>query len=399
MKKKFSKDLFYSILAIGLTNFVLQLIVYPIINKKIGSIDFGNFIFLVAVMNVISPALGLAYNNSRLVIKDRDSIANGDFCFGLLIISIILSPIAFFLAKQQGYSILIGIIFALIVIIASFRYYSSVEYRISLNFQKQFIFYLVLTIGYLIGAVITYFTKQWIWVFLIGEILGLLYVGNTGKIYEKAYVTDRRWLEVNKKAIILVLSYLLTNIMINVDKFVLFYCADSESVSTFYVFSLIGKTIAIISGPINSIAIGYLSKSEKKISLRNYSALIGVIVVVGLVFWGITIIATPIFVKILYPSLYINNIIWNILINASQILYFISSIVLVVILTICDTKWQLWIQIGYTLLVTIGTVVSTLQSKLNGFVIALFCVNMVYFVFVTFFGWFKIHVEESRSKL
>ena len=50
-----------------------------------------------------------------------------------------------------------------------FRYYGDVEYRLNLNYQRYFIYYLLIGLGYLAGFGVYYVTGQWVWIYLIGE--------------------------------------------------------------------------------------------------------------------------------------------------------------------------------------------------------------------------------------
>ena len=70
--KKITGDLVYSITAVGIMNMVLQFIVYPLINYKIGSGKFGDMLFYMGVVNILAPSFGIAVNNTRLLLPDRE---------------------------------------------------------------------------------------------------------------------------------------------------------------------------------------------------------------------------------------------------------------------------------------------------------------------------------------
>ena len=170
----------------------------------------------------------------------------------------------------------------------------------------------------------------------------------TGGIYDlkKKSTIYRRVL--GKKCLILALAYLLTNLMLNLDRIILKYGVSDEAVSQYYVLSLLGKTIAIIGGPLSSVIIGYLSKDNYQLNRKEFGKIVGAMVIVGSVFLTITSIVTPVFIKILYPNLYAGIKGLNVIINAAQIFYFLTTLLLVIVLTVCDTKWQLRIQISYS---------------------------------------------------
>ena len=57
-KKRIAKDLIYCIAAVGMMNAVLQLIVYPIINNRVGETGFGQMLFMLGILNILAPSFG-----------------------------------------------------------------------------------------------------------------------------------------------------------------------------------------------------------------------------------------------------------------------------------------------------------------------------------------------------
>ena len=49
-KKKIAADFLYCVGAVGMMNAVLQLIVYPVINNRVGENEFGNMLFLLGIL-------------------------------------------------------------------------------------------------------------------------------------------------------------------------------------------------------------------------------------------------------------------------------------------------------------------------------------------------------------
>ena len=71
----------------------------------------------------------------------------------------------------------------LMFMLTVFRYYGDVEYRLNLSYQRYFIYYFLIGIGYLAGFGIYRLTGQWVWIYLIGEAAALALVGVTGNIF------------------------------------------------------------------------------------------------------------------------------------------------------------------------------------------------------------------------
>ena len=211
---------------------------------------------------------------------NRETLKNNEYILTLGIFSLISAVISGIVGAAR-ISTTVGIVmFVYIIVMSIYRMYACVEYRLSLEFKRQFVFYLALSIGYILGLLIFWKSEQWYWVFIIGETIAVLYVFLTGNVLRRqSEKTEERFGEVFKSAFVLSASYLLTNILLNLDRFILAYMIDSEAVSQYYVLSLLGKTMAIISGPVNSILIGYITKGNQKIKTKSY--LKGVVLLVG----------------------------------------------------------------------------------------------------------------------
>lgn len=393
-KKKITMDLFYSITAVGMMNAVLQLIVFPVVNSRIGEQAFGEALFWLGVLNILAPSFGIAVNNTRLLLHGRDSASNKDFLLVLGIFSGASAMITACVAFIRG-AALPGILPVIYIIMAAiFRNYSSVEYRLSLNYKKQFLFYAILSAGYVAGTGLFLLSGAWAWPYVIGETGAVLFVAFSGRIYKDLGRYSSKQKPILKNSVTLSGNYLLTNAMLNLDRIVLLRFVGNEAVSQYYVLSLMGKTIAMISGPLNGILIGYLTKDGKRISKRTFLRATALMLGVGFVFWAGCSVATPIFVKIMYPNLYGTDAMsLNLIVNMGQIFYFLSGILVVITLTVSQAKRILYVQIGYSALFAALSVVMTMSWGLKGFAFAALTANMAYFVLV-----FLLGVYELRGK-
>lgn len=387
-KKRIAKDLIYCIAAVGMMNAVLQLIVYPIINNNVGETEFGNMLFMLGILNILAPSFGQGAGNARLVLPRREKLRNRDYNIVIALFSLIsaIIAIAFAITRKEN---VIGIyLFTYVIVISIYRMYGNTEYRFTLDFKKQFIFYLVLSIGYLLGLILFWETDQWYWVFIIGETLSVLYVLFTGSIFKRQDSQDLedRFQQIFKSSILLSASYLLTNLLLNLDRFILLYMIDSDAVSQYYVLSLLGKTAAIVSGPVNSVIIGYITKDDTKIRLKSYLKGIVLLLGVGSLFVVACSIVTPIYIKLLYPNLYGAVAKLNVLVNTAQIVYFVTNVLLIIILTMCDIKWQFIIQAVYAIVFVCSAIVFTKRGGIFGFSISAFVSSVFFFLFTALVG-------------
>ena len=68
-----------------LMNGVLQVVVYPLLNRTMGSAPLGNLLFIMGIVAILCPAVGQALNVSRLILRRTHDVSNGDYnCMILL---------------------------------------------------------------------------------------------------------------------------------------------------------------------------------------------------------------------------------------------------------------------------------------------------------------------------
>lgn len=397
-KKKIISDLLYCIGATGLMNLILQFVVYPMVNYQIGENGFGDMLFWIGVVSILAPSFGLAVNNTRLVFPERQKTSNGDYISVLLIFTGAAAVVILVLCYIQKCKIAGSIVLVYIVLISIFRNYSTVEYRLNLNYKQQLLFYVILSAGYVTGALLCKFTGLWTGVFLTGETLAVLYVVCRGNIYRRFTEKTFYRKELSRKCIILAGAYLLTNLMLNLDRLVLMYSVGNEAVSQYYVVSLLGKTVAIIGGPLSSIIISYISKDDYHFNKKEFLKIVAVMSIMGLIFLGAAALITPVYIRILYPNLYAGVKGLNVLVNAAQIFYFLTTLLLVIVLTICDARWQLKIQISYSLLFSVTAVWFTNVAGLKGFAVAAFLSNLCYFLAAAAIGIKVLSDQKEQTK-
>ena len=389
-RKAFFGDLTYSVIALVLFNGVLQLVIYPLLNQRMGESAFGEVLYLLGIVAIIANSFGLAVNNTRIVKQNEYCSKNGDYirtllyfaCFSILILFIVLS-------FDQHLNLPVFIVVSVITFLSVFRYYSDVEYRLNINYKKYFIFYVVLSAGYLLGLLLFYLTNSWYVVFLVGEVCAILFIVWKGTSYKKPLALSENYKDVFRASFILSLSYLLSNAMMNIDRIVLMNVVGSDAVAQYYVLSLIGKTFALVVGPLNGLIIGYLSKYKQDKKNKIYTKILLMLSLLSIAFLALAIIATPIFVKIFYPNLTDFTFDLVVLVNIGQVLFFAGSLLLVVVLTMSKIKWQLVVQVTYAVLMIALSIPLTIQYGLYGFACAAIIAN-TYRLLYTMIIWVEI---------
>lgn len=399
MQKKFATDFIWSIAALVTMNGVLQIFVYPMLNRQLGQAAFGNVLYVLGIVAVFAPSVGLAANNIRLVESRERQVSNGDSLLAMLPL-LAVSGVVFF-AVCNGYFVGVSdyIMAALLIVLTTLRYYGDVEYRMTLNYKGYFVYYLVLSLGYVIGVLLYPLTKSWLLCFLLGEAAVWLLLVVKGHIYKPLKRSENTF-AVSKKVLVLAASYLLVNMVLNLDRVLLQHLIDSSTVTVYYVASLLGKTAALLVGPLNGVVIGHLTKGKTKpITKKSFTLVSLAVLLVGAVLFAGISIVMPVFVKLLYPDIYTSVLSVSTLANLSQIICFASSLLLTIMLTFCSERWQLVIQLIYAIVFLGLSVLFTNSNGLQGFVTASLAANTLRLVFTVGAGLaILIKKEKTEAK-
>ena len=184
----------------------------------------------------------------------------------------------------------------------------------------------------------------------------------------------------------LLMSYIVTNLTLNIDRLMLKMLVDNLAVTQYYVVSLIGKTMVLLVAPINTIIISYLTKRKENLNRKQYLIFIGAGLGVSLVFFLGAEIVTPIFLKLLYPDLYdsVRGVIT--IVNASQILGLLSAYIFIVVLTFTEEKWQMILQVVHLAVILALVYAMTPQGGLYGFSVAVLMANGIRVLLIILFG-------------
>lgn len=369
--KVFIKDFSYNFLALVIMNLVIQFLVYPYLNKTLGEESFGVVLYLMSIVAILSNSFGGALNNIRLVCKAKFESQNGDYNSLLFVFCIISSAAALvILFVQNMLSVFNGILLCILIIITMIRYYSDAEYRLSLNYRRYFIYYVLLSGGYLGGLLLYHVTNNWYTVLIFGESIVVLFILLTGQIYKKPFQCSENRKKVWHMTIVLAASNLISNFFLNMDRIVLQNFLGGDAVTTFYTASLLGKTISLLIGPLSGVLISHLADYKGEFSRPLFTkAILLTSALTGVCFVGCAVIS-PWFLQIFYPNVYGAAKSLIIIGTAGQVLFFASALLMAVILRFCRTKYQFTIQLIYGIIYIALAIPSTISYGVWGFAYA-----------------------------
>ena len=248
-QKRIVSNTAYTIGGALLMNGVLQILVYPLLNRFMGSDQLGELLYLMGLVAILCPSVGQALNTSRLVVRRDYEVANGDYNILLLFFGGIGTAVSLFVAKDSMTSVPVVLWTVVLLMTTIFRYYGDVEYRLNLNYRRYFCYYAVLTAGYVAGFGVYLVTKNWFLVFVTGEAASLVYLAVTGTVFHGFFRRSPWFGKALERGGFLVFSYLITNLTLNIDRLALEHMIGHLAVTQYYVTSLIGKTLVLLVAP------------------------------------------------------------------------------------------------------------------------------------------------------
>ena len=434
-----SRDLIFSILALVIYNGVLQLLIYPGLNARMGAEAFGTVLYFISVISIMGAGFGTAASYSRMVAKKNRSQANGDYnVFLLMVAGVSLVVTAVALVKLGGFGTesvepeaLSGITTGsmpapttflpvyILMVVTVVRYYADVEYRMTIRFVDYCVFFGVVSLGYVVGLGVidilgrkaagdtgtvvgtTYSsdirgTYCWWIVLLIGELCGILYTVIRGSIFRPPFAALSESFRENLKSCwIISASNLLSALILNSDRILIRLMVGAKEVTVFYTASLIGKIVAMLTTPLNGVIISYFTNYKIKLEKRTFGLIAAGLVVLSVIGAGLCTAVSMLFVKLMYPDVFEASRQFFFLANLGQILYFISGSLMVIVLSFTGEKLQLKINVIYVTLFAILVIPMTYVMGMQGLAVGLVIVNALRLIITAIFGMRGL--ERSRE--
>ncbi len=373
-KKKILSDSVWSISGLVMMNVALQFAVYPFWERRAGEAALGNILYLISLMNVFSVSMGVSVSYARLKKSASEKTNNTPYLLILLLATAVAAIIGVLLSLFGGVemSATETVLFAALMCATMWRYYADVEYKLSLRYKNYFVYYLCISLGYAVGIALFYVTGLWPLTLLVGELAGLGYVALCGKVLRFDVTPGNSdFSGVFKLVLILLGSEILSTLIFNADRIVLKAVLGEVAVTEFYLASLLGKTIALLTAPLTGVIVGYLSKYKgdlmpKGMNITVLIALGGIVLATAACTLGSYII-----IPILYPDQFADVKRYFLLSNLSQVIYFVGSVITVVLLLFAKSKYQFYITAVYAVTFVAVCIPFALKLGLSGFCLGL----------------------------
>jgi len=403
-KKGFAKNLSLNVLALVIMNVVIQFAVYPYLNQVLGEDKFGLVLYLMSIIAIFAGSFGGAVNNVRLVTKPKYESKNGDYNSILLLFCGLSCVVALIvLAILNQLTILNGLFFCLLMVLTLLRYYSDVAFRITLNFKLYFVFYILMSIGYLVGIIFFRFSQIWYVALIVGELLAILFAVWKGSIYDTPFQYSENRKRLWQDIWIVAASYLISNFFLNLDRLVLLNVIGGDAVTTFYTASVLGKTLSLLVGPLTGVLISYLAHYEGALSKKTYTKAVLLTILLSFAAFAACVLVSPWLIQWLYPDVYVQAYGLIGVGTLGQVVFFASSLLLAIILRFCKVRYQFVIQAIYGAVYVAAAIPATLYAGVYGFAYATLGANLLRLVLIMIIGYTdlkkrpdnKLGVEEK----
>ena len=382
------KALALNIGGILILNVTIQFILYPFIQRRLGNEAYGVALSLLSLVSITANTIGTAANYSRTVNELDIHPSNGDYNLFLLFGGVLSCGIgAAFLWMLDLFTPVYVLCYSLLILTTSFRYYSDVEFKINGNFLRYFLFYALISLGYVAGLAVYHLTGNWITAVVTGEAFGILYAVFASGIYQRPFKASKAFHVVLTSLLLLLFSVLFENLTLNADRLVLLALSGGEEVSIYYTASLFGKVAALLTVPLNAVIISYLIRYKEGLTRKLWSVFAIAAPVVGAVVLGGCMLGSYIVLPFLYPDLF--DLAKPILFPAiaCQVLYFVSGVLLIVLLRFRGEKMQFLFNLGYVIEFFGLSILGTYLWGLDGFVWTSLIANALRLVAVVLWGF------------
>jgi O-antigen/teichoic acid export membrane protein len=240
-----------------------------------------------------------------------------------------------------------------------------------------------MSIGYLAGYVVFWRGGSWCWIFLIGESAAVLYAAAAGKAFAAGLKVSSFFRKTIRNVSELTSSYLISYVLIYMDRFLVLFLLREELVSVYYIATTYGKCVALVIPPVTSVLLSNISKGvivlNKKTVNRVVAGslaavafffLIGLPVSRGIVFWR-------------YPQEYAACLPVMDIGNLAQIVYYSCSIVNMMAIRLCEMRLQVKVEVTYAICFILFAVIGARLSGLLGLAYGSLAANCLRFLMLT----------------
>ncbi len=394
-------DSVWSILGLVLMNAVAQVLLFPQISRVLGEDGYGNVQYLIAYINIITVSVGCAANLARMTAPKEERIRdNGSYNLFLFAVSLLGAPLCYLVCRFGGVEVdtPTKITYYLLFVSMAFRYYADVIFKITLNYRRYFLYYLVVAVGYGVGAVLFHFTHVWPLTLLPGEVLGVVFAFLCNREFRKgAFRPSPAFWRVLRGILILTVSEGISNLIFNADRLILKWFVDASAVTVYYLATLVGKTASLVVTPLNGVLIGYLARYDGRLTRKMMRIITLCCLGAFVLFTGVCALGGLLALYILYPQSLAQVRPFLLIGSFGQVLFFVTGTVTVVLIRFAKKSYQVIINTVFGVLFLGLGIPATIFFGVWGFATAMVIASLVRFLTAIFLGfrWARLGEREA----
>ena len=379
-------------------NAVLQFFVYPRLAAYLGTVGYGDMQYLLAFPSVLSVALGTALVFMRMTAAPPARDAGGAYHAILFFGASFLLPFAAILAVYGDVRLSFsGVIsYALLFLFMAWRTYAEVSFKLTLRFGVSVGFYAAIGVGYLVGLPFARALDAWPLAILLGEGAGVAFAYLADDTLRRgAFQTLGAFWGVLCGSAVFFLSEGVSLFIFNADRILLHNLLDGEAVALYYLATLVGKTASFVALPLSSVLLGYLSRYKGEISRKTVRKILLLALAAVLLFTLVCTLGGHVIVRLLYPAQYAAVAKLLLLGSLSGVAYFVTSVLLTVLLRFARRSIQLWVGASFALCFFALGIPAARAAGLGGFVCAAAIAGGVRFLLTSLLFLFGVGGKDS----
>ena len=377
-------DSLFGILGLVLMNAVAQLLLFPLYAKRFGGEGYGELQYLMGYVNILTVAFGTAAGLSRMTTPTEERCRNGsDYNLFLLVFALLGLPFTYLVRHFTGVSMnaFTYICYYLLFVAMLFRYYADVSYKITLNYRRYFAYYAVIGTGYVLGTLLMWHTGIWPLGLLVGEAMGVLFAYGSEKTLTRGGIfPSPAWRRTLGTVMALFLAEGASNLILNADRLLLGMIDGPTAVTVYYLATIAGKTMSLLTVPLGGVLIGHLARYEGGLSKGAVHKIVLAAFVGVFLFSLLCTGGGALIVRLLYPTEFDTVMPYLPIGSLAEVLYFITGVLTVVVLRFGKRFYQVVINGVFALAFFALGIPATILWGVRGFAFSVALAAMLRFI-------------------
>lgn len=360
--------------------FVVNFVIYSLLNRRMGDSAYGEFVVLLGYVQVFAFGCGEALNHLRVLHQQTDGENAANYrliAFLECIIGFVVLSASLLSGRLDGAE---RVLYALIGVVMMLRLYTECMFRIQINYRRILLSSVICSLGYMAGFLLYLAGASWCVIFLCGEGAAVVYAALAGRAFAAENRVSRAFTDTLKSVATLTCSYLISYVLIYSDRFILEAFTDSSLAGRYFNATYYGKLVAVVIPPVTSVLLSNISKGTIKLNVKMTARVTWFSIGAVLLFFAAGIPGARIMMLILFPDSYGAVVSFIDIANLSLIVYYSCSIINMLAIRLCPYILQIVVEVVYSALYLGAGILGTYLYGVTGFAAGSLLVNILRFI-------------------